>query len=234
MFHMPISPRLRGWVVPLSCSLLLAAPALHAQPPPQAQIDDLRKQRDEQSQLLDKLRKAMGEQDARVRELQQALEAQQRDGQARAAPPAAATTEVPRTVQIGTAPSAVPDSPLSVPQLFDQPSVLTPKGMTILEPSLQYGYSSANRAALVGFTVIPAILIGLIDVREVRRNTTTATLTLRHGFSERFELEGRLPYVYRSDSTVSRQIFTAAATERDFHASGSGVGDIEATARYQL
>ena len=241
MFAMPISHTLRHIAVPLSCLLLLAAPALHAQqrPSPQAQIDTLRRQLEEQSQLLDSLRKALGEQDARVRQLQQALEAQREATESRAAEPAAAApaqqpAREPRTVQIGTAPAPVPESPLSVPQLFDQPSVLTAKGMTIVEPSLQYGYSSTNRAALVGFTVIPAILIGLIDVREVRRNTTTATLTLRHGFSERFELEGRLPYVYRSDSTVSREIFTATATERDFHASGSGVGDIEATARYQL
>lgn len=245
MFNMPISISLRV----LACSLLLAAPALRAQQAParpvspQAQIDALRAQLEEQARLLDNLRKALGEQDARVRELQQALEAQQRENeaaQARNPPPAAAPVqaatpvEPPRAVQIGTAPSAAPESPLSVPQLFDQPSVLTPKGMTIVEPSIQYGYSSANRAALVGFTVIPAILIGLIDVREVRRNTTTATLTVRHGFGDRFELEARVPYVYRSDSTVSREIFTATATERDFSAKGSGIGDIEATARYQL
>lgn len=240
---MPTSPTPRRPRVPLACSLLLAPAALLAQPAssPQEQIDALRRQLEEQSQVLDSLRKALGEQDARVRELQRALEAQQRAGgpdaarSAQQAPaPSTPPAEPPRTVQIGTAPAAVPESPLSVPQLFDQPSVLTARGMTIVEPSLQYGYSSAHRAALVGFTVIPAILIGLIDVREVRRNTTVATLTIRHGFTERFELEGRLPWVYRSDSTVSREIFTASATERSFSAQGSGIGDVEATARYQL
>jgi hypothetical protein len=243
MLAMPTSPTPRRLRVPLACSLLLAPAALLAQPAssPQEQIDALRRQLEEQSQVLDSLRKALGEQDARVRELQRALETQQRTGGADAArsaqqapAPSTPPAEPARTVQIGTAPAAVPESPLSVPQLFDQPSVLTARGMTIVEPSLQYGYSSAHRAALVGFTVIPAILIGLIDVREVRRNTTVATLTIRHGFTERFELEGRLPWVYRSDSTVSREIFTASATERSFSAQGSGIGDIEATARYQL
>ena len=226
----------------LATTLLCTAPVLHAQAQsPQAQIDALRRQVEEQQQILENLRKALGEQDARYRELQQQLEAQKRAQEAaqqRPAAPAQAQTappaEAPRTVQIGTAPTPAPESPLAVPQLFDQPSVLTPKGQTIVEPSIQYGYSSANRAALVGFTVIPAILIGLIDVREVRRNSTTAALTLRHGFSDRFELEGKLPYVYRSDSTVSREIFTATATERDFSAKGSGIGDVEFTARYQL
>ena len=245
MFEMLLIPQeLRVLAVPLACSLALAAPTLHAQQAEaQAQIDALRKQLEEQSQMLENLRKALGEQDARVRELQRALEAQRRENEAgrsvqQAEPPQpqqqAAPGEAPRTVQIGTAPAAVPESPLSVPQLFDQPSVLTSRGMTIVEPSLQYAYSSTNRAALVGFTVIPAILIGLIDIREVRRNATTATLTIRHGFTERFELEGRIPYLYRSDSVVSREIFTATATDRAFSAHGSGVGDIEATARYQL
>lgn len=218
--------------------LLLLVSALHAQPAdPQAQIDALRQQLEAQGQLIETLRRSLGEQDARYRELQQQIDAQRRGAMPAQAPPPAqaqAPPEPPRTVQVGTAPGPVPESPLAVPQLFDQPSVLTPKGLTIVEPSLQYGYSSSNRAALVGFTVIPAILIGLIDVREVRRNITTAALTVRHGFSERFELEGRIPYVYRSDSTVSRELFTGTATDRAFGAHGSGVGDIEATARYQL
>jgi hypothetical protein len=112
--------------------------------------------------------------------------------------------------------------------------VLTPKGTTIIEPSIQYGYSSSNRAALVGYTVIPAVLIGLVDVREVRRNSTTAAVTVRYGLTDRAEIEARLPYVYRSDSTVSREIFTGTATDSAFNATGQGIGDLEVTGRYQL
>jgi hypothetical protein len=127
------------------------------------------------------------------------------------------------------------ETPLAaVPQLFEQPGVLTPRGQTIFEPAIQYGYSSSNRAALVGFTVIPAVLIGLIDVREVRRNSVTAAISVRYGLTDRFEIEGRLPYVYRSDSTVSREIFTGTSTESSFNASGNGIGDFEVTGRYQL
>ena len=86
----------------------------------------------------------------------------------------------------------------------------------------------------MGYTVIPALLIGLVDVREVKRNTLTGAVAVRHGLSSRWEIEGRLPYVYRSDSAVSREIFTATATARAFTTSGSGVFDLELTARYQL
>jgi hypothetical protein len=121
-----------------------------------------------------------------------------------------------------------------VAPIFETPGVLTRRGGTVIEPALQYGYSSSNRVALVGYTVIPALLIGLLDVREVKRNTTTASVTLRHGVTNRFEVEAKIPYVYRSDSTVSREIFTGTAAERAFETSGKHVGDIELAARYQL
>ncbi len=124
--------------------------------------------------------------------------------------------------------------PPEVAPLFEAPGVLTPRGKYILEPALQFGYSSSNRVALVGYTVIPALLIGLVDVREVKRNTFTGSLTGRTGLSNRMEVEVRVPYVYRSDATVSREIFTGTATERVFNTSGKDLGDVEIGARYQL
>jgi hypothetical protein len=121
-----------------------------------------------------------------------------------------------------------------VAPIFETPGVLTPRGKVVFEPSVQYGYSSSNRVALVGYTVIPALLIGLLDVREVKRNTTTGTATFRYGFDNRLEFEAKIPYVYRSDSTVSRELFTGTAAERAFETSGKGIGDIELGWRYQL
>jgi hypothetical protein len=121
-----------------------------------------------------------------------------------------------------------------VAPLFEQPGVLTPKGKLVLEPSMQFGYASSNRVALVGYTIIPALLIGLVDVREVKRNTLTGALAMRYGLSRRIEVEARLPYVYRSDSTVSREVFTGTAVERVFDTSGRSIGDAELALRYQL
>lgn len=119
--------------------------------------------------------------------------------------------------------------------IFEQPGVLTPRGRYSLETSLQYAYSSSNRVALVGYTVIPALLIGLIDIREVRRTTLTAALTGRYGLSNRFELEAKLPWVYRSDSSVGREYLKGAATESGiFDARSQGIGDVEFSARYQF
>lgn len=135
--------------------------------------------------------------------------------------------------RVGRAPEQA-QRPPEIAQIFDQPGVLTPRGRFILEPSLQFGYSSNDRVALVGFTVIPAILIGLIDVRQVKTTSATATLTARYGVTNRFELEARVPYVYIEGDTVSREIFTGSAQDSVFRADGRGLGDVELTARYQL
>ena len=150
----------------------------------------------------------------------------------RAPAPAQAQHAAPRA-PVGRPPQ--PDKrPPQIAPLFEQPGVLTPRGKYIIEPGFQFGYASSNRVALVGYTVIPALLIGLIDVREVKRNTSTASLTVRTGLTNRLEAELRLPWVYRSDSTVSREIFTGTAVERVFDTSGRGAGDAEVAARYQI
>ncbi|MDR7070331.1 TolA-binding protein [Pseudoxanthomonas japonensis] len=151
--------------------------------------------------------------------------------QAQSAPPAGGDAQAPQ--RVGQAPES--DSrPPEVAQIFDQPGVLTPKGKLVVEPAIQYGYSANDRVALVGYTIIPAILIGLIDVRQVKTTTAVATLTGRYGVSRRMEVEARLPYVYIHSDTVSREIFTGSAQDRVFNARGSGMGDVELTGRYQL
>ena len=134
---------------------------------------------------------------------------------------------------VGRAP-ATDGRPPEIAPLFEQPGVLTAKGRYVLEPSVQYGYSSSNRISLVGYTIIPALLIGVIDVKEVKRNTTTAALSARLGVTNRLELEMRVPYVYRSDMTVSGQVGTATSANDQNSANGIALGDIELGARYQL
>jgi uncharacterized coiled-coil protein SlyX len=138
-----------------------------------------------------------------------------------------------RTTPVGQPPEEATRPP-EVAQIFDQPGVLTAKGRFVLEPSMQFGYSSNDRVALVGYTVIPAILIGLIDVRQVKTTSLTAALTARYGVSRRFELEVKAPFSYIDSDTVSREIFTGSAQDKVFNADGHGLGDVEVTARYQL
>lgn len=138
-----------------------------------------------------------------------------------------------RPVPVGQAPEESMRPP-EVAQIFDQPGVLTPRGTFVVEPSLQTGYYSNDRVALIGYTVIPAILIGLIDVRQVKTTSLTAAVAARYGVSNRFEIEAKVPWMYIRGDTVSREIFTGAAQDSVFSADGKGLGDVELTARWQL
>ncbi|HEX2083057.1 MAG TPA: acetate kinase [Xanthomonadaceae bacterium] len=242
-------------LVPLALAIGIA----QAQESGQAsRYDALAAKVEAQAQLIRQLRADVAAQDGALDELRQALAEARLDASrgrglasdsasAQQAPDGAAPTSGASTADASYAAQAEPQGPQPVgtppasqerppeiAQIFDQPGVLTPRGRFVLEPSLQFGYSATDRVALVGYTVIPAILIGLIDVRQVKTTTGVATLAGRFGVTDRMEIEARLPYVYINSDTVSREIFTGSAQDEVFNADGSGLGDAELTVRYQL
>jgi hypothetical protein len=134
---------------------------------------------------------------------------------------------------VGQAP-VVDTRPPAVAPIFEQPGVLTPRHTFVIEPYFQFAYSSEDQLSLVGYTIIPALLIGLINVSEVKTTTLTGGVAFRYGITNRMELEVRVPYVYQTNDTVARQIFTGAAADSVISSNGSGIGDVEATLRYQF
>lgn len=238
------------------CLLLAGVQAAAAQAAPPAtgepSLQELQRQVETQIRRLDELRRTLEAEQARLRELRHSL-GDAELGTLRATGSEPATTPVPATdgslavrrggqgqaqasapTPVGQEAREAADRPAPVAQIFEQPGVLTPKGRFVFEPSLQYSYSSNTRVAMIGYSVLPALLVGLIDAREVKRNTLTAALTGRFGLTNRLELEVRVPYVYRSDDTVSREIGTGTAADRVFETSGRGIGDVELAARYQF
>lgn len=210
-----------------------------------ARLQVLKQQLDRQTRELEALKRAVAQQESSLNDVRRAVAnevlAGQRGGQAgaagnsdpSAAPPASSPPSSGPT-PVGQAPEREGRPPAVAP-IFEQPGVLTGRGKFVLDPSLQYSYSSSNRVALVGYTVIPAILIGLIDIREVKRNTFTGAVAGRYGLTNRWEVEAKLPYVYRSDTGVGREFLQGAAVNSNiFSSSGQGVGDIELTTRYQF
>ena len=199
-----------------------------------ARLARLQQRIEEQTVQLNLLKRSIAEQEASLNEMRRAVANQGLAAQRGGAGVAGAQQVAQAPAPVGQAPDESTRRPEVAP-IFEQPGVLTPKGKYLLEPSLQYAYSSSNRVALVGYTVIPAILVGLIDIREVRRTTLTGALTGRVGISNRFELEAKLPYVYRSDTGVGREFLQGASTNSTvFDSTGHGIGDIEMTGRYQF
>ena len=210
------------------------------------QLDAMRSQINAYTAQLEAMKHALAAQEADYHALRHAVGLDQLDAQrggninaagtgASALPMPADADQQADIKPVGQAP-APPEGnkPPAVAQITDQPGVLTPRGVFVLEPDYQYAYSSVERVDLIGYTIIPAILIGLIDAREVRTTTQTATMTMRYGLTNRLEFEVRVPYVDAGSYTTSREILTGSAEDNVFTTSGHGIGDIEATARYQF
>ncbi|CAJ0872026.1 hypothetical protein R20233_01831 [Ralstonia sp. LMG 32965] len=194
----------------------------------QARLQELKRSIQQQETHLRRMRRALGMSEGRLDTVRGA-----------GAPGAAGdASQIAQNDDTGTTPVGKPpeppDRPPRIAQIFDEPSALTPPGKVVVEPSLQMAYSSSDRVALVGYTIIPALLIGLIDVRQVKTTTLTGTVAVRYGLARRWELEARVPYVYSASDTVSRELFTGTATDNAFSSHGRGIGDVELTARYQI
>ncbi|PSW05271.1 transporter [Photobacterium lipolyticum] len=122
----------------------------------------------------------------------------------------------------------------TVADIFEQPGVLTPRGSFVLDTSFSYTQNSSNNVSVVGYTVLPSLIVGLIEASDIDRTTLTFGLTGRYGITNRFEVEARIPWVYRSDSTAKRRINSGSSSEEIFDVDGSGLGDIEAAFKYQF
>lgn len=181
--------------------------------------------------------KALQDQQSRIDEMQaQMMQVMSSGKRAKpvktAQPQRVAETEQPAPV--GQAPKNPDEThPPQIAPLFDQPGVLTPRGHFIFEPSMQYSYSSTNQVSIIGYSIIPAIVIGAINVSSVNSSTLIGTATGRYGVTNRLEVEVDVPYVVRSDSTQTREL-AGTGSDSVFGAHGHSLGDIQFAARYQL
>jgi len=197
----------------------------------------------EQEKKLEQQRQALGEQARELERLKKQFE--QLSGQpASQSPTVSSNRDKPKTTvtqapsgPVGQAPPkpAEPERPPEMPRLSETVGgVLTKKGKYVLEPSLSYAFSDNNRVFIDAFTFLPAIVIGLTDIRQVKRHSFFASLGLRYGLTDRLEIEARVPYAYRADIQRARPISIGASEDQTFHADGHNLGDIEFAARYQL
>jgi hypothetical protein len=242
-------------------SAFLAAAGLaalcHAETSPaQGQKSDL----SQPKQVAERLDKKQNEQQRHIEELQNRADADDRSldirgGQAETAQPqdqppsvkpdqkekeavrkkSGQTKDEAQTQPVGRPPEKPParQQYKEIEAIFREQGVLTPRGTLIVEPSFQYAFSSSTRVVLNGYTIIPTITVGLIDVRSVNRNTYIPALTARYGLTGRLEVNTYVPYVFRSDSASAAAV-QGQTNERVFNASGNNIGDIQFGMRYQF
>ncbi|HYE35310.1 transporter [Methylocaldum sp.] len=219
-----------------------------------SELDQLRRALAEQQRIFENQKKVFQEQQQKLQLLQNQVERLAGRAPARPASASPSAVQITRaenpspgavkavdkkqpsipTGPVGQAPESKPKPP-ELPRISETVGgVLTPKGKVIVEPSLEYNYANNNRVFLDAFTFIPAIAIGLIDLREVDRHTFIGAITGRYGLTDRLEVSGRVPFLYREDTQRSRAVSIGAGVDETFNADGSGLGDLEFTARYQF
>ena len=130
------------------------------------------------------------------------------------------------------------DRPIELAVLENQGSVVTRRGQLTGEFQLEYARADRNRAVFRGIELVEAVLVGVFDINESRQDVLTGSTALRYGLWDRLEVGVRVPYIYRSDTSIIAPI--AGSTQNDPAATidnsvkGNGIGDIEVSARYQL
>ena len=146
-----------------------------------------------------------------------------------------ATTSAPAQ-PVGVAPvDEDKGKPPKVTVLSEQGGVLTPAGTLVVEPSVEYEHASTNRLTFRGVELQDTVLIGVIDATSSSRNLVSPAITARYGVTDRLEVEAKIPYVYRSDrETFSVPQPNAPNIDETSNLTGSGIGDIELGAHYQI
>lgn len=122
----------------------------------------------------------------------------------------------------------------NVVTVFENRGILTNKGKWVLEPSLSYSQSSSTTVAIEGFTIVPALVVGLINVSQVQRDTFNAALSLRYGLTERLELGMKVPYIAVEEGVRERRAFQGSPVDIVSSSGGNGIGDVEFSLNYQL
>lgn len=151
---------------------------------------------------------------------------------ANAAPPEPDAT--PRSTAEAVQQKAPQDAATDIASITADRGIVTRPGRFTIEPSFSHAHSNATRVAVEGYTIIPALLIGLINISEIQRDIFVSAVSLKYGFTSRFEGSVRIPYLSIREDLREREIFQGTPVDTLRESSGDGLGDVELTVRYQL
>jgi len=118
-------------------------------------------------------------------------------------------------------------------ELNNTGGVLTPQGYLVVDPQIQYDYWNQNQVNVQGFSVVPGITFGNINVQRIEANYEYTNLVLRYGVTNRLELNLKVPVVYATGTTTTQplgpnaQVFSPGA-------SAFNIGDIQMGVSYQI
>ncbi len=104
----------------------------------------------------------------------------------------------------------------------------------ILENGISYNRYDRKQLTLNGFLALDAIFLGNIAIENVESDTFTYSFAARWGVSPRLTLNLDVPYIARKTVYQKGGAGGAAAAIAQEQTTGSGLGDIYASANYKL
>ncbi|WP_028966432.1 hypothetical protein [Sphingomonas phyllosphaerae] len=234
---------------------LFAAPAAAQQPvsPATAAVpaaaddrDELRRTLAVERQALDRQQRALDEQRARIDRLEARLSGETATQVAQtalppggvplpASPPPAPPSAGTQVQTVGEAPSD--QRQVQVAVLSEQGGIITKAGRATVEVNFEYARADRNQVVFRGVQIPEAVLIGVFDINQSRQDVLTVGAVGRLGLTSRLEINGRLPFVYRSDKSVLAPVANPTepnAGQLDRPVSGANIGDIDFGLRYQF
>jgi hypothetical protein len=113
------------------------------------------------------------------------------------------------------------------PAVAERGGVLLRQGQLEVSPQLRYSLQSTNRLYVFGLAVLPALVIGTIDVADVDRNIVEPSLTFRYGLLDALQFEVMVPWRYSND------IISFQSGEEET-VDDTGFGDVEGGLSCQL
>ncbi|GAA0844347.1 hypothetical protein GCM10009113_15680 [Marinobacter szutsaonensis] len=126
------------------------------------------------------------------------------------------------------------DSAIEIASITTDRGIVTRPGRFTIEPSFSYAHSNSTLVAVEGYTVIPALLVGLINISEIQRDVMVTAVSLKYGFTSRFEASVRVPYLEVEEDLREREAFQGTPVDTLRESTGDGLGDVELSLRYQL
>ncbi|RJF93614.1 transporter [Sphingomonas cavernae] len=210
--------------------------------PETSDFDSLQAQIAAERSALKEQRRVLDAQEQRLIELEEALLDKMRAAgvqSAQVAPPDRADTAPPTegVSSVGVKPVERPPAQ-EVAVLADRGSVLTKAGRLTIEPTFEYGRADRNRFVFRGIEIPQSVLVGIFDINESRQDVLTVSAVGRFGLTDRIEIGVKVPWVYREDAFVLIPLVQnppqSGAGTINRSAKGSGIGDVEFLARYQL
>ena len=246
---------IRLWSIGLLCGVAMPALAAPIQASQSDELSSLRRQIIEERTALDAQQRVLDAQRTRLQTLESSLIAKLGGPVVNTAvnagsqvavnppgavplppsPPPTAGTAGSRVETVGEAPSD--QRQVQVAVLAEQGGIITRAGRLTVEGDFEYARADRNRVLFRGVAIPEAVLIGAFDINESRQDVLTAALVARFGVTNRLEINGRVPYVRRSDNSALAPVVnngSGADLGTDRSVANGNLGDVDFGLRYQF